>query len=89
MTDWKTVRGDVKPATLDKATSSLVVYEHRNIKEIEVSDDPSDPSSTKRTMWEYDEREIPVDEYAAMQSPVTREIMQALSGLELQIAELG
>ena len=87
-TSWKTVTGDVKPLEVDKVTSSFVVYEHRNIEQIEVKDDPSDPESATHTQWRYEERETPVEEYNQLHSPTTQKIMQTLSNLELQIAML-
>lgn len=87
MTNWKTVRGDVKPAVIDTTTSSFVVYERRNIHTEEVSDG-NDEGGT-RTMWVYDEREYGKDEYAAMTAPATAAIMQGISDLELSVAMLG
>lgn len=55
MTDWRKVTGsqDTRPPEYDTQTSSVVVYQRRNIR---------------RTgdMWEYDEREMTRDEYADM-----------------------
>lgn len=86
MTTWKTVHGDVEPAALDKVTSSVVVYERRNIHQ-EETEDPM--TKETRTEWVYEERETPVDEYNQLHSPATQTIMQSLSNLELQVAMLG
>lgn len=87
-TQWKTVMGDVKPLEIDTVTSSYVVYEHRNIQEVQVHDNPSDPTSPTHTQWQYEERETPVAEYNELHSPATQKIMQRLNDLELQVAQL-
>ena len=40
------------------------------------------------TEWVYDQREYTAEEYAALTSPATKAIMQAVSGLELSVAKL-
>lgn len=40
------------------------------------------------TEWVYEQREYTVEEYAELTSPATKAIMQAVSGLELSVAEL-
>ncbi|MEG2679131.1 MAG: hypothetical protein RR949_04260 [Oscillospiraceae bacterium] len=52
---------------------------------------PATPGITggkNATQWEYEQREYTREEYAAMNSPTTKSIMQAISGLELSVAEL-
>lgn len=62
MTDWKEVQGsqDTKPAEFDTTSSSEVVYQRRNIEQIEV-ENPMDDTKTK--LWKYDEREMTRKEY--------------------------
>lgn len=39
------------------------------------------------TEWVYDQREYSREEYAELTSPTTKAIMQAISGIELSVAE--
>ena len=64
MTDWRKVQGSQpeKPSEFDITTSSIVVYQRRNIKQVTV--DNSDGTTT--TLWEYEEREMSREEYAVV-----------------------
>ena len=64
MTDWKKVQGSQpeKPSEFDITTSSVVVFQRRNIKQVTV--DNSD--GTTATLWEYEEREMSREEYAVV-----------------------
>lgn len=61
MTDWTRVQGsqDSEPAAWDTTTSSHIVYQRRNIKQVETMS--SDGSTTK--LWEYEERQLTPAEY--------------------------
>ena len=65
MTVWKTVQGSqaVRPEEFDVTTSSVVVYQRRNIERITVEN--NDGSTTE--LWQYEEREMGREEYVAMQ----------------------
>lgn len=56
MTDWKKVNGSQaeKPAEFDETSSSSVVYQRRNITQIEVTNQ----DETTTTLWEYEERTL-------------------------------
>ena len=85
MTAWRNSQSSIRPEELDTTSSEYVVYERRNIESREETD-PMDGET--RTVWYYEERTIPKDEYAAMSSPATQLIMRELSDLQLQIASL-
>ena len=61
MTDWIKVQGsqESEPAAWDTTTSSRIVYQRRNVKQIETMN--TDGSTTK--LWEYDERQLTPAEY--------------------------
>ena len=89
MTDWHEVHDsrEAKPAALDTTSSAAMVYERRNIRR-ETLEDTQGGDTRAVTEWVYDQREYTREEYAAMTSPATQAIMQAVSGLELSVAEL-
>lgn len=89
MTEWKTVHDSraEMPETLDTTSSASTVYERRNIQSVTVTHESG--SGTMQTQeWTYEQREYTAEEYAATISPATQSIMQAISGLELSVAEL-
>lgn len=61
MTDWKKVQGsqESEPVVWDTTTSSHIVYQRRNVKQVETTN--ADGSTTK--LWEYDERQLTPAEY--------------------------
>ena len=61
MTDWTKVQGSQasEPATWDTTTSDHIVYQRRNIKQIETKN--HDGSTAK--LWEYEERQLTPAEY--------------------------
>ena len=85
MTAWRKSQSGSEPAVIDTTTSKLVVYERRNI----THEEETDETGETRTVWKYEEREIPVEEYAQLSSPAVQLIMQELSNLELAIAQQG
>lgn len=84
MTAWKTAHGDREPATLDRTSSSFVVYERKNIRQETVTD----MDGTERLEWVYEEREYTKDEYSMMLSPAIQGVQQALSELQLAVDSL-
>lgn len=89
MTSWKEVHSSAieRPAELDTTSSEAVVYERRNIRQ-ETREMSMGNATLTVTEWVYDQREYTQAEYAAMKSPAVQSIMQAVSGLEMSIAEL-
>lgn len=80
MTEWKTVRANSKPGLIDNTTSSYVVYERRNIHEVELPPEIDDDGRPiNETCYEYEEREYGKDEYASLTSPATTAVMQAVN----------
>lgn len=79
MTDWKIARYQNEPDELDRSSSPTTVYERRNIHEV-ITEDSSE--------WECEERLFSKDEWEQQYSPFARTVMQTLSALQLQIAEL-
>lgn len=61
MTDWKKVQGsqEDKPEEFDTSSSSEIVYQRRNITQIELEN--SDGSKTK--LWDYEERKLTWKEF--------------------------
>ncbi len=89
MTDWKKVRDSrtEEPAALDTTSSATTVYERRNIRQ-ETQTHETDGQTVEITEWVYEQREYTREEYSALESPSTQAIMQALSEIELSVAEL-
>lgn len=61
MTDWRKAQGSQveQPAEFDTTTSSVIVYQRRNIERVTVSN--GDGSTTE--LWQYEEREMSREEY--------------------------
>ena len=61
MTDWTRVQGsqESEPAAWDTTTSSHIVYQRRNVKQVETAN--ADGSTVK--LWEYEERQLTPAEY--------------------------
>lgn len=91
MTKWKTVKGTMteEPKAVDMTTSPTTVYERRNIKKVVVKDNENNDVE----MWEYEERQMSIEEYEglqnALETPAMQLVMQAISNLELSIAMQG
>lgn len=90
MTEFKTVRDSRQemPATLDTTSSATTVYERKNIRQ-ETRTEQMGEESHPVTEWVYEQREYTQEEYAAMHSPATQIIMQAISAVELSVAMIG
>ena len=65
MTDWRIVQGSQaeRPEEFDTTTSAVTVYQRRNIKRVMVPDG----SGGSVDLWQYEERQMTREEYAAMQ----------------------
>lgn len=91
MTKWKTVKGTMteEPKAVDMTTSPTTVYERRNIKKVVVKDNENNGVE----MWEYEERQMSIEEYEglqnALETPAMQLVMQTISNLELSIAMQG
>lgn len=91
MTKWKTVRGSMteEPKAIDMTTSPTTVYERKNIAKVTVEDDENGSVE----MWEYEERQMTIEEYEQMQNaletPAMQTIMQAISSIELAVEMQG
>lgn len=88
MTDWKKVNGSQpnKPEEFDTTTSSLVVYQRRNIKEVEVENN----DGTKIKLWEYEERELTKDEFEGIYaSDLSKQLAQARADIDFLSAMTG
>ena len=79
MTNWREVHSSAieRPTELDTTSSEAVVYERRNIRQ-ETREMSMGNATLTVTEWVYEQRE-----YTQSQS-----IMQAVSGIEMSIAEL-
>lgn len=88
MTEWKEVHDsrEAQPAVLDTTSSATTVYERRNIHQ-ETRQVTMGKDTQEVTEWVYDQREYSREEYAELTSPATKAIMQAISGIELSVAE--
>jgi len=90
MTDFRTIHDSrvEQPAAIDTTSSATTVYERKNIRQeattMEMGGDP-----VQIMEWVYEQREYTQEEYAAMHSPATQTIMQAISDLELSVAMIG
>lgn len=80
MTKWIKVNGSQakRPAEFDTTSSSVFVYQRRNIKRIEIEN----LDGTTGELWEYEERKLSHDEYAE----VLKE--NEITKLQLAICEL-
>ena len=90
MTDFRTIHDSrvEQPAAIDTTSSATTVYERKNIRqERRTMDMGGEP--VEITEWVYEQREYTQEEYAAMCSPATQTIMQAISDLELSVAMIG
>lgn len=91
MTAWHEVHDSRKerPEELDATSSSTTVYERRNIRQETRSLEGGAGQARTVTEWAYEQREYTAAEYAELHSPAIQNIMQAVSGIELAVAELG
>lgn len=68
MTDWKKVTGTQpnKPEEVDRTSSPSTVYLRKNIEQVIREIEGSDGKMQNVTEWQYDEREMTVEEYENM-----------------------
>ena len=66
MTDWKKVTGTQpdKPEEIDRTSSPLTVYLRKNIEQ--VTREVEGSNGKMATEWQYDEKEMTVEEYENM-----------------------
>lgn len=66
MTDWKKVTGTQtdKPEEIDRISSPLTVYLRKNIEQ--VTREVEGSNGEMATEWQYDEKEMTVEEYENM-----------------------
>lgn len=87
MTRWYKSESMDKPEEWDTTSSPVVVYQRRNIAE---QTRKGHNGEEDRTVYEYEERTMTQDEYAAIQaeleSPATKMIMQSMSAIEMSVA---
>ena len=68
MKDWKKVTGTQpdKPGEVDRTSSPSTVYLRRNIKQVTREVEDSDGKMQTVTEWQYDDKEMTVEEYENM-----------------------
>lgn len=68
MTDWKRVTGTQpdKPEEVDRTSSPSTVYLRRNIEQVTNEIATIDGETQTVTEWQYDEKEMTVEEYENM-----------------------
>ena len=68
MTDWKKVTGTQpeRPEEIDKTSSPSMVYLRRNIEQVEKKIDGIDGEVQTTTEWQYEEKEMSIEEYKNM-----------------------
>lgn len=83
MTDWKKVQGsqETKPAEFDTASSAVVVYQRRDIHRVTIEG----ADGAAEELWEYEERQMTHQEYAAFQMSA---ISAGIAAIEDALCEL-
>ena len=68
MTNWRKVTGTQpeRPDEIDRTSSPSTVYLRKNIEQVEKEVEGTDGEKTTVTEWQYDEREMTVEEYENM-----------------------
>ena len=68
MTDWKKVTGTQpeRPEEIDRTSSPSTVYLRKNIEQVEKEVEGADGKMQTVTEWQYDEKEMTVEEYENM-----------------------
>lgn len=68
MTNWRKVIGTQpeRPDEIDRTSSPSTVYLRKNIEQVEKEVEGADGEKTTVTEWQYDEREMTVEEYENM-----------------------
>lgn len=90
VSEWYQAESKERPGEWDTQTSPAVVYQRKDIKETERTNE-QEGAITEKT-YTYQERTMTKEEYAAYQaeleSPATKMIMQSLSALEMRQATM-
>lgn len=68
MTDWKKVTGtqQERPEEIDRTSSQSTVYMRRNIEQVKREIEGNDGETQTAIEWQYEEREMTVEEYESM-----------------------
>lgn len=79
MIEWQKVYGSQaeRPSALDTTSSAVYVYQRRNIERVTLEGE----DGTTSEMWQYDERKLTKDEYAA-------QLEEELTATQLALTEL-
>lgn len=88
MTDWKTVNGSQveKPLEFDTMSSAQVVYQRRNVKEVE----QKNTDGTTVNLWEYEERTLTPAEYQGIRdTELSQKLAQARADIDFLSAMTG
>lgn len=88
MTDWKKVTGsqEEKPLEFDTSSSRYVVYQRKNIQEVE----QENTDGTKVKLWEYEERTLTPEEYQGIRdSELSQKLAQARADIDFLSAMTG
>ena len=82
MTGWREVHDSrqERPTELDTSSSGTIVYERRSIRQ-ETRSDPMGGDAAEVMEWVYEQREYTREEWAAMNSPATKAILEAVAGV--------
>ncbi len=85
MAQWRTAHCTEKLPELDTASSPTTVYRRKDFKQVSwESMGEEDPVQ----MWEFQEQEIPREEWDQYNSTSTQQIMQTLNDLKADVAFL-
>ena len=86
MKDWRTVQSSqaTTPAEFDADSSTVIVYQRRNIHTVEVEDE----EGNKTTVWEFDERELTRNEYIGVLSSRLGSTESAIAAVEDALCDI-
>lgn len=89
MTDWKTVNGSQidQPEEFDTSSSSVVVYQRRNIHRVTVKNSMDDSDENTTEQWEYEERTMTPSEYLNYIAEKNRSDIEYLMAMTESAAE--
>lgn len=83
--DWRHVEGtqEERPLEFDATTSKTVVYIRKNIRRVTKEQD-----GTSHEVWEYDEAQMPISDFAALASALVSANKSGIEGAEDAVCEL-
>ena len=89
MTDWKPVYGSQidQPEEFDTSSSSVVVYQRRNIHRVTVKNSMGDSDENTTEQWEYEERTMTPSEYLNYIAEKNRSDIEYLMAMTESAAE--